>query len=469
MSQMTRVASFPVEIPKLPGDLDAYPIYRVQIRDGVEKDSTLLRLEIRAASISSAATWRDALESIEPRIRDWLLKNASGQARRITARLGPGTLELLYRWCAAGIVIVEVEPPSGHGATHGPLVRWRLTEQVRAHSEDIAYRVAAQHSELANEAKALAQALAGYPRTRLLGKILTEPHDATYLEHAVAVARALVIEVPELPHQHALDGGTDAICFVLRRLARGSIKDYAPDPDAIAHGGQAVVSGATHKATRVRVAVKRLRIRDEDSVARMKREVDAGRIFGEHPNVMPVLDADIEFQWLIMPLATGTARTYAAMLRAPDRLRELVDALCAALRVPHETGWIHRDLKPDNILWFDNRWVVADWGLGRRPRGETSNPGRTRTGTGFGTEGFAAPELFMDAHEVGPPADIYSIGQLIGAILTGHRPQANIPLLPEPGPWRTVVERSTRRAPSERPRTVDDLLELIESLRCAER
>jgi serine/threonine protein kinase len=63
---------------------------------------------------------------------------------------------------------------------------------------------------------------------------------------------------------------------------------------------------------------------------------------------------------------------------------------------------------------------VADWGLTRRPRGQPTNPGRTRAGTMFGTEGFADPELSADAHNAGPEADIYSIGQIIGwALLLG--------------------------------------------------
>lgn len=89
---------------------------------------------------------------------------------------------------------------------------------------------------------------------------------------------------------------------------------------------------------------------------------------------------------------------------------------------------------------------------------------RTRTGTGFGTEGFAAPEMSDDAHDSPPATDIYSIGQLIGAILTGRRPQANIPLLPGPGPWRAVVAEATRRDPADRPQNVDELVSLLKDL-----
>jgi hypothetical protein len=104
--------------------------------------------------------------------------------------------------------------------------------------------------------------------------------------------------------------------------------------------------------------------------------------------------------------------------------------------------------------------VVADWGLGRRPRGQTTAR-RTRVGTPFGTEGFAAPELAVDAHAAGPQADIYSIGQIIGWALTGNWPQANIPLLPAAGPWRAIVKAATSHQPEQRISNVDELLELI--------
>ncbi|GHJ11341.1 hypothetical protein TPA0907_57080 [Micromonospora humidisoli] len=247
----------------------------------------------------------------------------------------------------------------------------------------------------------------------------------------------------------------------IRRSARQQRRDFALDPRPIAVGGQAQVFRARHKPTSLPVAFKKLRGRSADDVARMKREIEAADRFSENPNVLPVLDWSPTHDWFVMPLADATAHDRAGELRDSVALRALIESVCSGLREPHRLGWIHRDLKPENILWYDGRWVVADWGLGRRPRGETTNPGRTRAGRSLGTEGYAAPELGVDAHMVLPAADVYSIGQIIGWAVTGSVPRQNVPLVPPSGPWRSIVRAATQADPDRRLPTIDDLLAMI--------
>ena len=248
----------------------------------------------------------------------------------------------------------------------------------------------------------------------------------------------------------------------VRRAAQGRREDYKLEARPIDRGGQAEVFPAQHKPTGIAVAFKRATSSTPRARARMRREIEAAQLFGANPHVMPVLDNSDVYAWFAMPLAGDTAATLRLQLAEDTNLRELVTAVCAGLRPAHEAGWIHRDLKPSNLLRLDERWTVADWGLTRRPRGQTTDPDRTRAGAPFGTDGWAAPELSADAHAAGPQADIYSIGQIIGWAITGQQPLANIPLIPG-GPWREVVTAATHFDPARRPATVDDLQQVIAS------
>jgi serine/threonine protein kinase len=215
----------------------------------------------------------------------------------------------------------------------------------------------------------------------------------------------------------------------------------------------------------VAVALKRVRSsRDEDALARMRREIEVGTTL-EHPNVMPVLDCDVGAAWLVMPLAIDNLEARRDYVLRRDQLRNVVDSVCDGLAAAHDLGWIHRDVKPSNVLLLEDpeRWVIADWGLARRPAGITSTSARTRLGVSYGTEGFAPPEMSVNAHAADPSADVYYLGQLIGWCLTGNWPLQNVPLLPPEGPWRRVVRMATQHSPSRRPQSVSELRQLIAS------
>ncbi|TDO51078.1 protein kinase-like protein [Kribbella sp. VKM Ac-2571] len=244
--------------------------------------------------------------------------------------------------------------------------------------------------------------------------------------------------------------------------------DYRLDARALGEGGQAIVTAGVHKSTGLEIAFKRLRpglMGDRESRARMRREIDYGRTL-LHENVTPVLDADTKCSWLVMPLARADLKDQRGKIADNQaRLALLVGDVCAGLRAAHERGWVHRDIKPSNILRFSlggkGRWVVADWGLGRGPTGKTTLPGRTRAGVLYGSVGFAAPELSVDAHAASASADIYSLGQLIGWLVSGRFPLANVPNLPPDGPWRSVVAAATEAAAVDRPQSIRDFLDLV--------
>ncbi|QKW04218.1 serine/threonine-protein kinase [Streptomyces sp. NA02536] len=251
--------------------------------------------------------------------------------------------------------------------------------------------------------------------------------------------------------------GYDAVS----QAARGERRDYRLDRLPLAREGQAEVFRAEHKDTGTVVAFKKRTGRGERDARRMRREVAAALRFGGNPHVMPVLDFSPAHDWFVMPLAEATVEDKRIELQNPTQLHTLVGAVAAGLADAHRDDWIHRDIKPSNVLLLNGRWTVADWGIVRRPRGETSTAGLL-TRAGIGTEGFAAPELSVDGHDITPASDIYSLGQLIGWIFTGTWPQANMPMLPPPGPWYGVVRQATQLDPAQRPQNIDAFLALVE-------
>ena len=91
------------------------------------------------------------------------------------------------------------------------------------------------------------------------------------------------------------------------------------------------------------------------------------------------------------------------------------------LSIRTERGIVHRDLKPQNILLTkDGIPKIADFGLAKRL--DDSGSDRTDTGAVLGTPGYMAPEQAKADRNVGPAADVYALGAVLYAMLTGTAP-----------------------------------------------
>jgi serine/threonine-protein kinase len=199
--------------------------------------------------------------------------------------------------------------------------------------------------------------------------------------------------------------------------------------DVLGRGGMGVVYKARQTALDRAVALKMIRsgahATDVDR-ARLRSEAElVARL--THPNVVQIYEVgEIDGQpYLAMEFVDGgnLAGRLAAGLPPPRAVAALLATLAGAVQAAHFRNVIHRDLKPANVLLTAAGVPkIADFGLARALDAETRH---TVSGEILGTPAFMAPEQATGVlAAVGPAADIYALGAILYAALTGRPPFA---------------------------------------------
>ncbi|MFD7978163.1 Stk1 family PASTA domain-containing Ser/Thr kinase [Streptomyces sp. NPDC059071] len=143
-----------------------------------------------------------------------------------------------------------------------------------------------------------------------------------------------------------------------------------------------------------------------------------------HPNVVGVFDqgADGAYVYLAMEYVAGC--TLRDVLRERGALRpraalDVLEPVLAALGAAHRAGFVHRDMKPENVLIGDDgRVKVADFGLVRAVGSNTDT-----TGSVLGTVSYLAPEQ-IEHGTADTRADVYACGVVLYEMLTGGKPHS---------------------------------------------
>ena len=248
--------------------------------------------------------------------------------------------------------------------------------------------------------------------------------------------------------------------------------------ELIAVGGMGTVYRARHTVSGRDVALKIIHPHltvDPQFEERFRREARASAEIG-HEAIVEVLDAGRDQHgalYLAMELLDG--ESLRAHLERPGTTRgqalAWIDGLLEPLGAAHERGFVHRDLKPENAFVArgrDGRESVKllDFGIAK----QLGQDALTATGAALGTPHYMPPEQVF-AREVGPPADVWSIGVMLYEILsgtppfTGPTPQAAFAQactakhrpLPEVAPGvgpklSSLVDRALDKDPSRRPK-----------------
>ena len=191
----------------------------------------------------------------------------------------------------------------------------------------------------------------------------------------------------------------------------------------------------------------------------------------EHPNVIPVYASGESEGVLYIAMRYVHGEDLATLIAREgplpsERAASICSQIAEALDEAHETGLVHRDVKPSNILVAKgDRAYLSDFGLIRRSKLET---GLTKTGQFMGTIDYCAPEQIR-GEEVDGRADVYSLGCVLYECLAGappfsreseiatlyaHLEESPPPTTPSPsGPSREldrVIAVAMAKRPSER-------------------
>ncbi|WP_044383273.1 serine/threonine-protein kinase [Streptomyces cyaneogriseus] len=199
--------------------------------------------------------------------------------------------------------------------------------------------------------------------------------------------------------------------------------------DRLGRGGMGVVWRATDQLLGRQVAVKELPSDDSLSAAQARRRRDRtlreARAVAQlhHPNVIVVHDVveHDERPYIVMELVDGGSLADRVAGCGPVDAREAARigvALLGALRTAHAAGVLHRDVKPSNVLVAeDGRVVLTDFGVAHVAGTSTL----TESGTLVGSPEYTAPER-MSGVRTGPESDLWSLGALLCAVLSGESP-----------------------------------------------
>lgn len=235
----------------------------------------------------------------------------------------------------------------------------------------------------------------------------------------------------------------------------------------IGKGGMATVFLATQLSFERKVALKLIAnsaFGTSELAERFQREAKiVARL--SHPHIVPVYDVGRaeKIHYLAMDyLPGGDLNSFIRAGLLPGEAIKILTQLAQALHFSHSKGYIHRDVKPDNILFReDNSAVLTDFGIARTIENAAD---LTKNGLVFGTPAFMSPEQ-SQGQSIDGRSDLYSLGVIFYKMLTRQLPfSADDPLalalkhINEPIPklpaelacYQTIIDQLMAKDPSHR-------------------
>jgi serine/threonine protein kinase len=251
----------------------------------------------------------------------------------------------------------------------------------------------------------------------------------------------------------------------------------------LGRGGMATVYLAHDPRFRRDVAIKVLPRQFTHDPRFLERFTQEAQLIAalEHPAIVPVHDfgeyADAPYLVMRYMAGGGLRQRLAGGPLPPAEVVRILDRLAPALDKAHARGVIHRDIKPDNVLFDeDDLPYLADFGIARMAEA-------TQTMTIVGTPAYMSPEQVQGDITLDARSDIYALGVVLYEMLSGRQPyKADTPTkqmlkhvlepIPDvcaanpalPPACRALIERAMAKQPAARYQTAAELAAAVRDL-----
>ncbi|HJU07154.1 MAG TPA: bifunctional serine/threonine-protein kinase/formylglycine-generating enzyme family protein [Rhodanobacteraceae bacterium] len=245
----------------------------------------------------------------------------------------------------------------------------------------------------------------------------------------------------------------------------------------LGRGGMATVYLAIQASLSRPVAVKILQAPTDETITRFEQEARTiARL--QHPHIIAIYEVGRTSDgqlYYTMPYLPNGDLSRLDLRDSPARIAAVIRALAGALGHAHQHGIVHRDVKPENVLFDQHRRaLLTDFGIARA----SDNLRVTRQGATMGSSGYMSPEQARGL-EIDGRSDLYSLGVVCYELLTGDLPfhgtdalstalahlEQPIPRLPPmKRAWQPFLDKALAKSPADRFQNAQEMIDALDGI-----
>jgi serine/threonine protein kinase len=245
----------------------------------------------------------------------------------------------------------------------------------------------------------------------------------------------------------------------------------------LGRGGMATVYLAIQSSLGRPVAVKILQAATDETITRFEQEARTiARL--QHPHIVAIYEVGRTSDgqlYYTMPYLPNGDLSKVDLRDSPSRIAAVVRALAGALGHAHKQGIVHRDVKPENVLFDQHRRaLLTDFGIARA----SDSLRVTREGATMGSSGYMSPEQAR-GQDIDGRSDLYSLGVVCYELLTGDLPyrgadalstaiahiEQPVPRLPPlKRSWQPFVDKALAKSPEARFQDAEEMIAALDAV-----